>query len=153
MWATAALSLRNARIKASNWSLFSWAASRSPIERYCRRYGALLESEELALTRSAMESFTVVAAGALAKITRTFNELQTAAKRRCNVADENRVEQGIRLEGMDEFGMRNRLASGQASGANNNPDSPSTTGGESGVMTPGTDENSESQGMNAMHEV
>lgn len=42
--------------------------------------------------------------------------------------------------------MRNRLASGQASGsANDNPDSPSTTSGESGTMTPGNGENSESQ--------
>ncbi|KAH8799915.1 hypothetical protein F5882DRAFT_514544 [Hyaloscypha sp. PMI_1271] len=93
-----------------------------------------------------MEPVTADVAGALAKIVRRLKELRTAATKRCNVADENRAEQGVPLEEMDESGMRHRLASGQASGsANDNPDSPSTTSGESGTLTPGNDENPESQ--------
>ena len=101
-----------------------------------------------------MESFTAVAVGALAKLARKLKELRTAATRRCNVADENRAEQGVPLEDMDRSGIRNRLSSAQASGsANDNPDSPSTTSGESGTITPGSDENSENQGMNAVQQV
>jgi hypothetical protein len=101
-----------------------------------------------------MESLAAVVAGALAKIVRKLRELRAAATRGCNVADDNRAEQGIPLENMDRSGMKNRLTSGQASGsANDNPESPSTTSGESGTITPGSDENSESQGMSAVHEV
>jgi hypothetical protein len=113
-----------------------------------------LESKELALAGSIMEPVTADVAGALAKIVRKLKELRTAATKRCNVADENRAEQGVPLEEMDESGMRHRLASGQASGSSNdNPDSPSTTSGESGTLTPGNDENPESQGTEAFHEV
>lgn len=113
-----------------------------------------MESKELALAGSIMAPVAADVVGALAKIVRKLKELRTAATKRCNVADENRAEQGIPLEDMDESGMRNRLASGQASGsANDNPDSPSTTSGESGTMTPGNGENSESQGTDAAHEV
>jgi hypothetical protein len=119
-----------------------------------RRDGFLLEGEVLAVARSTMESLTLVATEALTRIVCKLKELQTAATRRCNVADENRAEQGIHLENMDGSGMRNRLASGQASGStNDNPDSPSTTSGDSGTMTPGSDENLESQGMIAVYEV
>lgn len=108
----------------------------------------------LAVARSAMESLTLVATEALSRIVCKLKQLRTAATKRCNVADENRAEQGIPLEDMDGSGMRNRLASGQVSGSmNDNPDSPSTTSGASGTMTPGSDGNLEGQGMIAVHEV
>jgi hypothetical protein len=101
-----------------------------------------------------MESLTLVATEALTRIVCKLKGLRTAATKRCNVTDENRVEQGIPLENMDGSGMRNRLASGQASGSmNDNPDSPSTTSGDGGTMTPGSDENLGGQGMIAVHEV
>jgi hypothetical protein len=66
--------------------------------------------------------------------------------RRCNVADEDRAEQGIPLENMETSGMRNRLGSSQASAsANASPESPSTASGESGTLTPGSEDNSENQ--------
>jgi hypothetical protein len=101
-----------------------------------------------------MESLTALAARALKKFIRKLRELRTAETRRCNAADQNRLEQGMPIEDMDRSGMRNRLALGQASeSANDNPESPSTMSGESGIITPRSDGNPESQGMLASHEV
>jgi hypothetical protein len=56
-----------------------------------------------------------------------FNLLNTKVKvvsDQIIVPDENRAEQGIRLEDIKSSGMRNRLGPGQASlTANNNPES------------------------------
>jgi hypothetical protein len=97
-----------------------------------------------------MASLATVAGETLAKIVRKLKQLRATASRRCNVADENSAEQGLPLENMENFGMRNRLGTDQASGSSNeNSDSPTaTTSGDSGTLTPGSDENSENQGMN-----
>jgi hypothetical protein len=101
-----------------------------------------------------MASLAAVAVEAVAKLVCKLKELRTATFRRCNVADENRVEQGVPLEDMESFEMRNRLGTGQASGStNDNPDSPTTTTSTgSGTLTPGSEENSENHGMNAVKE-
>jgi hypothetical protein len=115
---------------------------------------ALFGSEELGLAPSAMESLPAIIAWRLAKVVRQLREPRTAGPRRRNVADENRAEQGVPLEEMDEFGLRNRLASSQASGsANDNPNSPSTTSGGSGTLTPGSDENLERQGKLTLYKL
>jgi hypothetical protein len=102
-----------------------------------------------------MASLAAVAVEALAKIVCKLKELRTVTSWRCNVADENRVEQGVPLEDMESFEMRNRLGTGQASGStNDNPNSPTTTTStESGTLTPGSDENLENQGMNIVQGV
>jgi hypothetical protein len=102
-----------------------------------------------------MASLAAVAGGTLAKIVRKLKELRATTSRRYNVADENSAEQGLPLENMESFGMRNRLGTDQASGSSNeNPDSPTaTTSGESGTLTPGSDENSDNQGMNTVQVV
>lgn len=93
-----------------------------------------------------MDFLTAAAAGKLAKLVHKLIELRAAASRRCNVTNENSAEQGLPLEDMDEAGLRHRLASNRAPGsANDNPDSPSTASA-SGIMTPRSDDNSESQG-------
>ena len=64
-----------------------------------------MESKELALAGSIMAPVAADVVGALAKIVRKLKELRTAATKRCNVADENRAEQGVPLEDMDESGI------------------------------------------------
>ena len=143
--------LRNTRRQATG-SLFSWAARSLTDKRSCRRDGLLLGSGELVLASAIMESLAAGIPNALAKTVQELKELRAATTRGSNVADENSAEQGVQLEEMDGSGMRNRLASGLASGqasrsADDNPDSPSTTSGDSGTLTPGTDDNLETQGM------
>jgi hypothetical protein len=101
-----------------------------------------------------MASLTVVAAGVLAEIVCKLKGLHKVASKRNGVADDNRAEQGMPLENMETSGMRNRLGSGQASAsANDNPESPSTASGESGTLTPRSEDNSESQGKSFVEQV